>query len=142
MVRVADLIPPPSMVEVNNIPVAVRGLTLKEISVLLSKHQDVLVAFLGSGVEDKDSLVASAPNMVAEIIATAMDADDQVEDVKRLPFNSQVDLLQKTWELSVPDLKKLVRSLSKLVATAKESDLQNVISAPQGNSLKDGSASP
>ena len=120
-IRIADLLPEPKQVAVgNNKYLEVRGLTLVEITNLLGRYQDLLVMFIDGGALKPEQLIAQAPDMVAEIIAIAADAKDELEDVKKLPFATQVEAVSTVWELSVPDVKKLIESLSRVAAALKE----------------------
>lgn len=120
-VRIADLLPAPRQVSVGpTTALELRGLTLTEITTLLSKYKNLLVMFIDAGATKAETVIAQSPDMVAEIIAIAADAADQVEDVKRLPFAVQVEAVAAVWELSVPDVKKLIESLSKVAAALEE----------------------
>lgn len=120
-IRIADLLPAPRKVSVGpNTALELRGLTLTEITKLLTKYQSLLVMFVDAGATKAETVIAQSPDMVAEIIALAADAEDQIDDVKKLPFAVQVEAVAAVWELSVPDVKKLIESLSRVAAALEE----------------------
>jgi precorrin-6B methylase 2 len=118
-VKIADLLPLPVGIKVGSGELKIRGITLKEMLGLLARHKDVIVTFVGGGEQDLEKLLVTAPDMVAEVIAMAADAQGQEADVARLPAAAQLDALTAVWELSVPDLKKLKESLSRVTAALR-----------------------
>ena len=118
-VKVSDLFPTVDIVKVNNVPVEVHPLSLVEIIQLLTIYrQDLIMMFADSaeGTLNMVTLVATAPNMAADIIAFGIQAEDQYEDIKKLPGFTQVELLAAIWKASVPDPKKLMSLLSGAMA--------------------------
>ena len=65
-----------------------------------------------SGDLNMVTMVATAPRLVADIIAYGMNADDQVNDIMQIPGFTQVELLAEIWKVSIPEPKKLFSLLS------------------------------
>jgi hypothetical protein len=107
----------------------VRPLQLSEIVKLLSRHGDALVALYnesqkqadlqGNGGPNYEPVLLAAEPLVAEIIVMGADMEDQSEAVSMMPAGPKLQLLAAIWQLSVPDPKKLIESLSKLMVQAK-----------------------
>lgn len=82
---------------------AVRGLSLEDITILVSMHGPVMEEFFkkysNSGQADTMqvgmSMLSQAPVLVAQLIAIAADASDQVELVRKMPLVVQQDALEK-----------------------------------------------
>lgn len=141
--RIEDLIPLPTRVPLGSKFIEVRGLTLIEIIDLLKRYKEDVLAFINGGGADFDRLVVNAPVMVAEMIALAADTPDEVEQVKRLPFAAQTDIVMVVWELSVPDLKKLGESLAKAGAALRSgspASIPDYISPPSNDSSNSSSS--
>lgn len=111
----------------SGVDIVVKGLSLSQITVLVRDHKDSLLAFVkgagdGSAKDlDFESIVSSAPEMVAVAICMATDSEGQEEKAKKIPIWLQIDLVVAIWEESVPDLKKLVGLLSGVTTKLKES---------------------
>ena len=116
-VVVKDLLPLPIEVPIGNKKIKVRGVDLTQTIVLLKDYSEPLQVFFGSPNLDFTLLVAQAPDMVARVIAMGIDAEGQEADCKKLPLQSQVDILMAVWEQSVPNVKKLLASLQKASAS-------------------------
>jgi hypothetical protein len=113
-VKISDLLSIPTKVTVNGTLVEVSPLTLEQIVKLLAVYRyDLVVMFSDtvSGDLNLITLVATAPRMVADILAYGMGADGQQEDILKLPGFTQVELLAEIWKVSVPDPKKLMSLL-------------------------------
>lgn len=126
----ADYQPERSVVEFKGGSVAVRGLSLDDVSLLIKNHLDDLdqiLAMYKSNVtpdiqaavmaEYAVTLVREAPGMVAHIISLAADEPDAVENARRLPMPTQIELLKAIGHLTfeeVGGIKKFAESLAQL----------------------------
>ena len=117
-VIIKDLLPAPVFIEVQKDKgFDVRGLRMDETIDLLTRYQKPLAAFFGSSNLDFELLLADAPKLCAEVIAFCADAKGQEDDIMLLPPQSQIEALMAIWELSVPNVKKLLASLQKASAS-------------------------
>ena len=112
-VIVKDLLPPPIEVPIGKKKILCHGIDLEQTIKLMDKHKEPLSVFFGKRDLDFTLLVAQAPTMVAEIIGMGIGAEGQEADIKKLPVQTQIDVLQAVWEQSVPNIKKLLASLAK-----------------------------
>lgn len=116
VVKISDLIPKPREVEVSTGNfLVVNPLTLEQIVNLFWIYQEAFLSVYAAGQQEKPdytTLLMTAPRMVADIIAKATGAEGQEEDLLRLPGTVQLTALTAIWEISVPDPKKLLESLS------------------------------
>lgn len=92
--------------------VAVRGLSLSDITFLVNQHKDVLRSLYDQVAGNPESLTSgdagvigsilaeSAPIVAATAIALAADELDAVDIVMKLPFPVQVDALDKIGRLT------------------------------------------
>lgn len=103
-------------------PVEIRPVRLPEIVRLVGKYGDAFVALYNESQQENPSyenFIATVPDLVADIICMGAEMHDQRDDVVNLPPGPQLQLLARIWALSVPDPKKLIESLSTLMAQAK-----------------------
>ena len=101
---------PQAVVELpNGDSFSVRGLSLNDIAILVSRHKAKLEALFNSfdGDLSAESLsghlsaaLNTAPEVVAELIACASGDPDDVEIAASLPMPVQVDALEKTVKLT------------------------------------------
>lgn len=119
-VKISDLIPQSEHVETGRGQLEIRHLTLPEVVNVLVNHKEVVLTMvassLTSGVPDFPTLLRTAPDVAAIIIAHAADAPEEVEDVKRLPPGTQIIALNKIWKMSIPDPKALAAALQALAS--------------------------
>lgn len=105
---IADFILPTEEVKIPGGSFAVRGLSLEDVTVLISSHGPVMEDFFArySGNEDFDAmqigmnLVNSAPALVAQIIALAADEPDQAQKIRKFAINVQQEALEKIAKLT------------------------------------------
>jgi hypothetical protein len=57
-------------------------------------------------------LIKLVPELAMQLIAMGLRAEDQLDDVKRIPLAQQIEILMDIWDLSVPDVGKLKARLS------------------------------
>lgn len=107
MVLIKDLLPKPVSVEIGEAKVDVKGLGIRSVAHLLEKYQDVFLEFFSGENLSADALITLAPEMSLDIIAMAIGAEGQEDDIADLPLESQIEILMATWKLSVPNPKKL-----------------------------------
>jgi hypothetical protein len=103
--------------------IPIRPLPLETIVLLLANYKDGMLALYNESQKDNpqyEALLVALPELVADVIcAGADDLKDQRESVMLLPPGPKLQLLAAIWELSVPDPKKLIESLSRLMAQAR-----------------------
>jgi hypothetical protein len=114
--------------------VSVRPLKLPEIVALLTAHKDGLLALYNESQKPSPAYAAIAmavPDLITDVICIGAAMEDQREDVGLLPPGTQLQLLAAVWELSVPDPKKLIESLSKLMGQVRRLAEQGRSPVPQ-----------
>lgn len=105
---------------------AVRGLSLQDITVLISKHGPTMEEFYRRYSADENNnplqvgmdLIGQAPSLVAQIIAIAADEPNMADRVIRLPIVTQQDALEKLGKLTFDASggpKKFVEAVIRLV---------------------------
>jgi hypothetical protein len=102
--------------------IEIRPLKLPEIVSLLMKHKEGVLALYNESQSDEpnyEPALLAMPGLITDVICLGADMEDQRADVDVLPPGPQMQLLAAIWELSVPDPKKLIESLSKLTVQAK-----------------------
>ena len=134
-VVIKDLLPKPIVVDIGNGKLSLRGINAEETIKLLHEYKEPLSVFFGKTNLDFTMLVATAPKMVAEIIAMGGDAVGQEDDIKMMPLQAQVECLMAVWEQSVPNIKKLLASLAKASESLKVAQAQDVHRPPLSTSF-------
>ena len=111
--KLSDLVPTPERLEISTGDIELKGLTVQNLGVLLDEYKDEILSMLG-GSENVDlaALVASCPPMIAKVICMSSNQPGQEEFAAQLALQDQIDIITKVVELSVPNAKKLVQSLS------------------------------
>lgn len=105
---------------------AVRGLSLQDITLLISKHGPVMEEFFrrysanekANPLEVGMGLIAQAPGLVAQIIAIAADEPNKADTVLKFPLVVQQDALEKLSKLTFDangGPKKFVEAVIRLV---------------------------
>lgn len=107
-----DLLPDPRMVSLGKGQAQVYGIDLSQLGVLLSKYSDQLSLFLTETKPDMAEVIKLVPELAMQLIAMGLRAEDQMDDVKRIPLAQQIEILMDIWDLSVPDVGKLKARLS------------------------------
>lgn len=125
MVKISDLLPITSSIRISDTQsLEVRALSFEEITRLVWVYKDVVVSMFGESQNLKDvsyeRFLMAAPELCADIIAMGADAIGQQDDIKRLPGTVQLIALTEIWRLSVPDPKKLLESLTKILGELRE----------------------
>jgi hypothetical protein len=116
--------PTPVSVKIGTGAMPVRGLSLKDISLLVSNYEQTFVEFFASALNPEnvrwDRLLTAAPLMACDIISLAgdIDADDRIL-VSELPLGVQVEILEKVWGLTVPNAKKLRSVVDAVIAQTR-----------------------
>jgi|PlaIllAssembly_1097288.scaffolds.fasta_scaffold00010_30 hypothetical protein len=112
---IRDLLPPPVEINLGRGTLQLRGLSLEDVVSLITKHKEAFSLFFANeGDPDMSAIVATAPDMVAEIIAKAANMEDQKEDVKLIPAALQLVALTAVWEASVPDPLAVRKAIERL----------------------------
>lgn len=117
--KIASLLPQPGSFELAGEKILLYPLTLSEIAGLLMKHRETLVAMYaiaGKQEADYTQFLLAAPDLVAEVIGISARLQGQEEDIKQIPASLQLIATTTIWGLSVPDVKELALSLSKVTA--------------------------
>ena len=120
-VSLRDLLPPKRMVNVGGGELGVDGINLEQMVYLFGKYKDQLQGFFAASSPDFAGIAQASPTFVTEVICMASDSVGQEEDAAKFTISVQIELLLAIWELSVPDLKKLVESLSTVAAQVRGS---------------------
>jgi hypothetical protein len=122
--------PVSSSISIGNTSLTVRGLSIQDVSSLMSAHLVDLESIIdmyeqsnGEGISTIGlgkfvlNIVKDAPGLAAHIIALASDEPDQVEMAAKIKFFDQIKLIREIGRLSFDDvtgLKKFVAELTDL----------------------------
>jgi len=116
VVKISDLLQKPEPIEVSPGKwLEVNALSMEQIVRLFWVYQESFLAVYAAGQQvepNYETLLVSAPDIVADIIAYGSGAVGQQADIKKLPGTVQLIALASIWNMSVPDPKKLKESLS------------------------------
>lgn len=130
-VKISDLLPKPINVPVGGDQfLTVKSLDLKAITKVIQAHREPilqLIATAQGGKPDFAVALEMAPDMVATIIAHASGTEGQEEDIKQLPGTVQLMAMAEIWKVSVPDVKKLLDSLSGVMGQASSKPVRPAI---------------
>lgn len=122
-VKISELLPPKEKIEIcPGATLDIGAINLMGITKLIKEFSEPLGKLVSSstgGQPDFSELLATAPDMVAAMIAMGADAEGQEDDIKLLPFGAQVTAAARVWELSVPEPKKLLSVLSTVLGQLK-----------------------
>jgi hypothetical protein len=122
--KIADLIP--TAVEVEVAPgkhLALSPLSLPQIIRLVATHRNAFLSLYAEAQKkepDFTPYLMAAPDLIVQVIGMAADAEDQLEDVARLPASVQLIAVTEAVKLSVPDAKKLGGLLSQATAALQK----------------------
>lgn len=139
-IKIADLLPSPVSLKVGRGELVLHPLTLSDIVGLLKDHKESFVAMYAAGSRGTNewaSFIAQTPDLVADVIATSAEAKGQQKDIKRLPGAVQISALVEIWNLSVPDAKKLIESLSEVTGGLQRLADETRNQTPLASSMKD-----
>lgn len=117
-----DLLPEVKKVNIGRGEVEVVGLDIPHVSVLLTKYGPSLEPLFADTKGDKPDfsiLMGTLPEMMQDIIAMGIGAEDQMDDVRRIPLSAKIEILQGIWALSVSDSKKLLAELKEAAEKAR-----------------------
>lgn len=141
-VNIAALLPKPISVEVSaGNYLMLKPLNLEQMVTLLIDNQRLFLTMYsqfesGTTMESKvGTMLVTAPEFIARLIAMSAGAEGQEDDIKRLPPTVQLIAVHELWKASVPDPKKAgellsevlaqLRKASSAVAEASNNNLQN-----------------
>lgn len=147
VVKIADLAQLNRLVDISDEQqISVRPLNLREIVQLFIESREVFLPLYAAGVEgrvtpdDLGPFLLSAPEIVARIIAMAMDEPDKVAAVeKQMPATVQLIALSEIWKASIPDQKKasqLLSEVTKLLQKLSEENEQKLQQTASVTSLQ------
>lgn len=111
-VKIRDLVPEKREVKFGSGVLPLRGLKLPEIVALLVKHKEEVAPFFSGQQMDFGPMFVGLPSVVAEIIALSADAQGQEADILEMPAPDVIEALMAVWEISIPNVKKLVELIA------------------------------
>lgn len=115
-----DLLPEVQKVNIGRGEVEVFGLDIPHVSTLLTKYGKTLEPlFKDAEKPDFSVLLGTLPEMMQDIIAMGLHAEEEIEDVRRIPLSAKIEILQIIWDLSVSDPKKLLAKLKDAAEKAR-----------------------
>ncbi len=118
-IKVSDLFAISRVIKVSGKSIEIHPLSLEQIIKLLTIYrEDIIMMFSDSvnGELNMVTMVVTAPRLVADIISYGINAEDQVDDIMKLPGFTQVEILAEVWKISIPEPKKLLNLLSEAMA--------------------------
>ena len=127
-VKISDLVPKKISISVGESSLEVACLGLAQMTTLIENYKEPLlqlIASSGSGNVDFAALLTTAPDMVVSLIALGADAVGQEDDIRLLPVGVQIEAAAAIWQLSVPDVKKLVSVLSTVLAQMQPAQVKS-----------------
>ena len=89
--------------------ITLHGLGLSEVAELLNHHEDIMVMLFGGGLQNKTSqeigklLLMRFPAFAFLCVALAAGEEDCAEQVSKLPFPTQIELIAAMVELTMPE---------------------------------------
>lgn len=110
-----DYVIPEKVIELSGgVSFAVRGLSLPQVTYLLTKHGEKVRDLFGSyqanlegsnlSLTDMEAIgnvvLLSAPDLAAEIIAVAAGEEDAIDVIQRMPFPAQIAALEAVADLT------------------------------------------
>jgi hypothetical protein len=125
----------------------VRALTLEEMVRLMAMNQAVFFSLYasatkvkaGEGTFDLAPALLAAPDVVATIIALALDEEDveaaAVSIRTKMPLSVQLIAVEAIWKLSVPDPKKTFALLSEAMGLLQKHLQKENQETPKENSV-------
>lgn len=109
MVNLHDIIPPQHRVAIpvngTDVEVDVRGLNLQDISNLIARHPDVILAFADAKKIDVMAILKQGPLVVGTILAMACGSpnDERAEAaLNALPLGTQAEILTHVVKMTAP----------------------------------------
>ena len=127
-VNMADLLPGGKEVEVSpGKKLMVYALTLEQIGLLIQSYEADVREMLTAATPDFAKILSTAPALAVSIIAMGADALGQEAIIRKFPAMVQIEMLLDIWELTVPDGKKLLGRLEKLVGDVRVAQVQGAI---------------
>lgn len=114
-IKISELFAVTKTIKVAGKDVELQPLTLEQIIKLLTIYREEIIMMFSDSLQGElnmVTMVATAPRMVADIIAYGLGAEDQIQDIMKLPGFTQVELLAEIWKVSIPEPKKLFSLLS------------------------------
>ena len=139
-VKISQLLPPPKTVSTGVGEFEVNGLTLPQVTKLISRHKTEFARLLVMGADGQPNyaeIVDVAPQMVSEIIAMAAgvaDEFDEVQAIGQLPAGVQLIALSEIWRLTVVDPKNFQALLQTLIERARDVYPVKLQGSPEGTS--------
>ncbi len=107
-------------VEVQGVMLNVRGLCLEEVIELTKDYFDELAKVFSGEMSFLDAIQA-APDLAAVIISLALDEPNETETAKKLPVGVQLVVLEKIWDLSIPDQAALGKLMDRIMPETQKS---------------------
>jgi hypothetical protein len=142
-----DLVAVEERVEVApGVMLPVKPLTLKQIIQLVLIYKEAAIMLYNEATKSEPnypSVLAAVPSLVADVICMGTGTEGQEKDASSMPPGTQLQLIAAIWELSVPDAKKLIESLSKLMGQVQRlAEAASMPVAVQGLTQSDSAGQP
>ena len=114
----ANLVIPEREVSYGDAVIKVTGLDMEGIVVLLQEDRDTMDLILNTEKLSLATLLKTAPNFCAKMIAHAAGEPKQWRKVKKLPFGIQMQLVESVWELTHLDMDTVGKVIGLLAEAA------------------------
>lgn len=142
-VKISDLIPKKVPVPTGAGDLEVGALSLEAIASVIANHRDAVLHLVASaqatGMPNFGRILEQFPDLCADVLAFACEAQGQQEDIKKLPAAVQLIALGEAWNLSVPDPKKLGQYVSTVMGQLQKRSPASVPTASADSTLTNSS---
>lgn len=118
-VNLNDLLPEVEEISIGRGKVKVYGIDVTQAGVLIAKYRSGVEIMFSGAEPNFNALASQLPEMVTEIIAMGIRAENQIEEVERIPLSAQLEILSAIWKASVLDPKKLLAKLKEVADEVK-----------------------
>ncbi len=138
--KISALIPTEKQVELSKGSIGVKGLTLEQLSQIISKHEHIMVKVirvLETG--HYHALLEQAPELLIDVIAMGANAVDQKDDIRQLLAIDQLEIFAAVSVETLPDPKKL-STLMDLFAGSLNKLKEEIMKQKQSTTLAEPSA--
>lgn len=91
----------------------VRGLTLTDLGNLIKEHEEPLGKLMEGDI-DMNEMAGIYPEFMAKVVALSAEEPDAFENVKNLPFTTQLLAFEACWDMTIPDYQALEKLLERI----------------------------
>jgi len=91
----------------------VRGLTLTDLGLLINEYKEPIEQLMESRL-DLTGIADQFPEFMAKAIAYAAGEPDEFDNVRNLPFATQLMAFEICWDLTIPDYKALGKLVERI----------------------------